>query len=148
MSRPPEAGERRRLLALAAVFAVAALCGLAFHATGIGHGVERDALDARFDLRGADIDRSASIVIVGVDATTYGNLRPYPFSRLLHAKVIRRLHDAGAKLIAYDISFTQRKPGTAAVLGAAKAARPVVFSTRDVARDGYTPILGGPDKLR
>jgi serine/threonine-protein kinase len=104
-------------------------------------------LDARFDIRGADVTRAAGIVIVGIDEDSVGNLPRWPFSRIYHAKVIKRLHDAGARLIAYDVAFDRPTPADAALLRVARGAKPVVFASALIRRGGHIPVLGGPTKL-
>lgn len=74
------------------------------------------------------------IVLVGMDQESLGHLpleRPfYPLPRTIHATVVRQLHAAGARVIAFDVTFTRSIPGEdgqfAAALG---AARPVLSGT-------------------
>jgi adenylate cyclase len=70
------------------------------------------------------------IVLVGMDQESLGHLqldRPsYPLPRSVHTQVVRQLHAAGAKVIAFDLLFTRSMPAEdAAFADAIKAARPV-----------------------
>src|SRR5690242_7383166 len=84
--------------------------GLAVLAYGVHlfERVELSTVDARFSLRGK-APPAKDLVIVGVDDVTFSEtgLR-WPFPRSLQAKVINRLTDAGAKVIAEDIQYTER----------------------------------------
>lgn len=106
-------------------------------------------MDARFALRG-DQDPGKSIVLVGIDDSSLEQLPRWPFSRTLHARVLRRLDAAGARLIAYDVDFDRPTSETAdlALYDAADIARPVVFGTTGIREDGTTQVLGGDDNLR
>ena len=71
------------------------------------------------------------IVIVGMDNESLAHLpipRPaYPLPRTIHAKVVRELHAAGAKLIGFDVMFTNSIPNEDAEFAAAlKESGPVL----------------------
>jgi CHASE2 domain-containing sensor protein len=126
---------------------LASAIGLTAGSTSVGRWLEHRTLDARFDLRGPDPRRSSPVIIVGVDEESLGHLGAWPFPRLYHARIIQRLHAAGARLIAYDIAFDRPKAGDRRLLDAARRAAPVVFGTALVDRGGYTPVLGGRARL-
>lgn len=65
---------------------------------------ELKTLDYRFKLRGLE-DVSQDIVLVTIDDETIEALG-YPLSRDFHAALINILSEAGAKVIAFDILFT------------------------------------------
>ena len=47
-----------------------------------------------------------------IDDRTFGELKkPWPLSRSLHARVVDRLHAAGAREIVYDVQFTEPRDG-------------------------------------
>src|SRR5215218_2592143 len=78
--------------------------GIATERSGALDGVERETLKARFDVRGPK--RPDDVAVVAIDAKTFGDLdRQWPFPRSLHARAIRRLHQAGARQIVYDVQF-------------------------------------------
>jgi CHASE2 domain-containing sensor protein len=139
---------RRRILGLVAVGLLAAAAGLAAHATGLLGRLERDTVDVRFSLRGRQ-PPPATVVVVGIDNDSLGQLPRYPFSRRLHARVLEKLHAAGARLVVYDVSFD--RPTTAAadeaLFEAARRAAPVVFSTSLISPSGATQVLGGNANL-
>ena len=68
-------------------------------------------VNMRFGVRG-DKPAPQDIVLVAIDENTY-NQPPkptWPFDRHDHAKVLRNLEKAGAKVIAYDVQFTEHEP--------------------------------------
>jgi CHASE2 domain-containing sensor protein len=128
---------------------VASLVGAAAETTGALDGLERETLKARFDLRGAE--PPDDIVVVAVDAKTFDELREqWPFPRSLHARVVRRLHAAGAREIVYDVQFTE--PTTPredlALFDAIGAAGGAVLATSESDGHGGTNVLGGDANLR
>ena len=106
MSASGSPRRRRELAMLAVVFAAAALAITAY-STDLMRALELQSVDARFSVRGTQ-ERPDDIVVVGVDDVTFSDLnQQWPFPRRLHARVIDRLREAGAKAIAVDIQFTE-----------------------------------------
>lgn len=63
--------------------------------------------DTLFRIRGQQ-NVTGEVVIVGVDDETFSALeKPWPFERSYHAKLIENLNRAGARLIVFDIEFTE-----------------------------------------
>lgn len=88
------------LLGLGCAALVAAIA-----AVGWLRGVERGTMDALFRARGFRYPSPHIIVLVADDATVARAQRwPLPWSA--HAQVVRRLHRAGAKTIAFDLLFS------------------------------------------
>ena len=139
---------RRRVLGLLAVGLLAAAAGLAIHAAGLLNWLERDTVDARFSLRGAQHPPS-DVVVVGIDNDSLGVLPRFPFSRRLDARVLENLHAAGARLVVYDISFDRPTTPAAdeALFEAARRSAPVVFGTSLISPSGATQVLGGNANL-
>ncbi|HET8757079.1 MAG TPA: CHASE2 domain-containing protein, partial [Solirubrobacteraceae bacterium] len=109
------------------------------------------SVDMRFDVRGAE-PRPDEVVVVGIDdhsLNAAGNI--YPFTRKLHARVIRNLTKAGAAVIAYDVQFTQESKSLAAdnaLIEAVRAGRRrVVMATTAVDPGGKVQIFGGKEGL-
>src|SRR3954454_14666024 len=141
---------------------LAVMC-FAFH---VFQRVELTSVDTRFTIRG-DRPTPQDVVVVGIDDVTFNELdRRFPeFTRGMYGSVIDTLHAAGAKVIAFDIQFTERtKPppyvrkrsalysplenladGEDNALGyAALRAHPVVFADEEPdPRTGETKIYGG-----
>jgi CHASE2 domain-containing sensor protein len=140
--------ERRRVAGLLLVTLAAAALALVVHATMLLGWLERPTVDARFSLRGHQQSPSG-VVVVGIDNDSIGRLPRYPFSRELHARVLRNLHRAGARLIVYDISFDRPTTEAAdlALFEAARQASPVVFGTSLISPRGDTQVLGGDGAL-
>jgi adenylate cyclase len=114
---------------------------------------ELDSVDARFAVRGVD-DPPPDLAVVGVDDVTFGDLQEqWPFPRRLHARVIDRLVDDGARVIAYDVQFTEPtnlRDDNALIraIGRATERGEVVLATTEVGREGRTNVLGGDALVR
>jgi CHASE2 domain-containing sensor protein len=139
---------RARIVGLAVVAVCATAAALAIHASGLFTRVEHDTVDLRFSLRGKQKPPS-ELLVVGIDNESVHALPAYPFSRVLHARVLERLHRAGARLIVYDIGFdSPRSPAEdRSLLEAARRAAPVVFATSIISASGATGVLGGDRAL-
>ena len=145
-------GRRRRKLAVRLYLAVAlATTGavLALWATDVLRSSDLETVDARFAIRGEHA--APDVVVVGIDARTFEVVQRFPFRRTLHARVIDRVRRAGAKVIAYDVEFTEPSGDDAAdnaLIRAADRAPRIVLSTTEVGEGGATNIFGGDDVLR
>jgi adenylate cyclase len=85
------------------VFAVLA----AMNALQIGQALENQALDFWYRLRPAS-SPPPEIVIVGIDEHSFQDLKKsWPWPRSYHAKLIRQLKAAGARLIVFDVLFAE-----------------------------------------
>ena len=102
-------------------------------------------MDARFSVR-PDRPEPVGVAVVGVDDQTFDDLREqWPFPRSMHAKVIDRLRRDGAKVIAYDVQFTEETAVAEdnALIEAVQRARPMVLSTTEVDERGRSRVFGG-----
>src|SRR4051812_23187773 len=139
----------RRPLSMLAVALAAAAVALAAGALGTLDRLEGDTVAARFDLRG---QRKANDVAVGAgDDVTFSDLHVrWPFRRSLHARVIDRLRRAGARVIAYDVQFTEptRIAEDNALIQAVDRAPRIVPATTEVDMRGRSRVLGGEALLR
>ncbi len=142
---------RRQRLALT-LYATLALATtavvLALWALHVFRASDLATVDARFAVRG---DRAApDVVVVGIDPRTLTEIGRFPFSRVHHARVIRRLTAAGARAIAYDVQFTEHGPSAAAdnaLVDAVDGAPRIVLGTAEVGPRGQSNVLGGDDFL-
>jgi CHASE2 domain-containing sensor protein len=137
---------RVRGLIVAAVAALA-LVGLA-ELAGALDSLERASISTRFALR--DVPPPTNIVIVRIDDRTFGELnKPWPLSRSLHARVIDRLHAAGAREIVYDVQFTEPRSAKedGDLYDAVGAAGGVTLATSQSDAQGRTNVLGGDANL-
>jgi adenylate cyclase len=145
-------GTRRlyRVLLLAAAAASIAV-GLVTYGLGALKRVDLSSVDARFSIRGPRRP-PGDLVFVKIDDTTFNELHTsFPFPRDLHARVIANLARAGAKVIAYDLQFTEPSSDPRQdndLIEAVRAARNVVLATTQVGPGGSTQIFGGGDGLR
>ena len=107
------AGWRRRKTALLVIVAVlAAGVGVLAYSTNLLRRTELQTIDARFSIRGPQAV-PPGIELVEIDNATLQELArrglhsEFPFPRAYDARVIDRLREAGAKVIAIDLQFTQ-----------------------------------------
>jgi adenylate cyclase len=134
------------------MFAVAAaLTAIAVFGFAIGalNTLELSSIDTRFSVRGAQ-GPPKNLVVVGVDQYTFNksHLR-WPFPRRYDADVINVLRQDGARVIVFDVQFTEPSDtydDNALVNSVAKAGN-VVLAT-DAASHGRTDIFGCCNILR
>jgi len=146
------AWQKRKRLLLAAVTAGTVALGLLAYATGLLYPLEAQSVDARFAIRGDRPSLVKNFVIVQIDEATFNYFRDHPpldgywpFPRRYHARVIDNLLGAGAKLIAFDVQFTQPTDvvDDNALIEAVDRAHNMVLATDAVNRTGQTGVLGG-----
>jgi adenylate cyclase len=83
----------------------------AMNAIPVGQGLENQALDFCYRLRPAS-SPPPEILVVGIDEHSFQDLqKAWPWPRSYHAKLIRHLKAAGARLIVFDVLFAE--PSTA-----------------------------------
>ena len=91
-------------------------------------------------------------VVVGIDENTFDDLQTtWPFPRRLHAEMIDRLREAGARQIVYDVQFTEPSPrprDDQALFAAVDRADGIVLATGESDARGRTRVLGGDQNLR
>ena len=116
-------------------------------------GAELSSIDRRFAIRGEQ-KPPKDIVVVKIDDTTFSELGfRWPFDRTVHARAIKNLKAAGAKVIAYDIQFSEPTPKRQGIIQDNKfmdenrAAGNLVFSTTEVNDKGEGKFLGGQQGL-
>src|SRR5271165_1685749 len=145
------AWRRRKTALLIAVAFLAAGLGVLAYSTHLFRRTELQTIDARFSIRGPQRAPS-DIVLVQIDAETLRKLPVrFPFPRAYEARVIDHLREAGAKVIAMDIQFTQPTDPTddQDLAGAIERARgKVVLAATEVAANGETKVFGGNQVLR
>ena len=123
---------------------------LVAYATDVFRDAELDTVDARFAIHG-DREAPDEVVVVAIDDVTFNELQErWPFPRSFHARAVDRLREAGAKVIAYDIQFTEPSEDTkedTALIEAVGRAKNVLLGTEEVSDDGSTNVLGGEEVL-
>jgi adenylate cyclase len=148
--RPRRSARRLRLLIFLGTATVLIGMVLGAYAAGVLDSAELDSVDARFDIRGSE-GAPADIVVVGIDDVTFNELgEQWPFPRSLHGEAIDALREAGARVIAYDIQFTEptRPREDNALIAAVERADRVVLATTEVDERGRSNIFGGGGILR
>jgi adenylate cyclase len=140
-------------MALVGLLAMSA--GLLMHQHSLLRWLELQSVDARFAVRGTQ-KPPRDVAVVAVDARTFNNLQigglpvRWPFPRALHARVIKILKAAGARVTVYDVQFTEPTDNRddLALFNAAHDAGNVVFGTSEIAFGGRTRILGGDSNVK
>ncbi len=148
--------QRRKAALLLAVALIAAGLGTLAYTNHLLRRPEQETIDARFQIRGAERQRTAGVVLVNIDENTFNYFRnrnlpaQWPFPRRYHARVIEQLHRAGARVIAFDVQFTEPTDPADdnALIEAVGHARNMVLSTTEVGPHGSTDVLGGEEVLR
>jgi adenylate cyclase len=136
------------LLLTAATLVIAS--GVLAQATEVLSRLHLTSVDMRFQLRG---ERPApDVVVVAIEDKTLNAPRAtYPLNRRWHAQVIRQLSRADAKVIAYDLQFSEPSGNVGAdnalILATRAAAPRVVMATTEVAPDGSAGVFGGAEGL-
>jgi adenylate cyclase len=151
------AWQKRKRLLLAAVTAGTVALGLLAYATGLLYPLEAQSVTERFAIRGSRPALVKNFVIVQVDESTFNYFRNHPpldgywpFPRRYHAIVIDHLLAAGAKVIAFDVQFTQQTDPADdnALIQAIDRAHNMVLATDAVDKTGQTGVLGGNAVLK
>jgi adenylate cyclase len=129
-----------------AVALVSAGGGVVAYETDAFRSLDLHSIDSRFDIRG-ESPKPATVAVVAIDTTTFNDIpdQQWPYPRSWHGEAIRILKKAGAKVIAYDVQFTEPttpKEDNALIVAARKAGN-VVFGTSEIAPGGKTRIFGG-----
>ena len=141
---------RRRALLLVAVGVAATALSVAAFATHLLQGPELQMIDTHFSVRGKQ-PAPRDVAVVAIDAASFQkiNLR-WPFPRRYEARVIDRLHAAGARVIAMDIQFTAPTDPNddQALAQSILNAGNVVLTTDAVNSKGQSDIFGGDAVLR
>jgi adenylate cyclase len=107
---------KRRLLRLLGIVAfVAPALALLLAATPVGQVLERRMYDTWFRMRGP-LEKPSELVLVTIDVDSEESLGRYPWPRELHASLIRNLHRAGARVVAFDATFGDAFPRSDTVL--------------------------------
>src|SRR3954469_15450362 len=142
---------RARLALMAATAVLATGIGVVTYDRGALRWLELQTIDARFSVRGEQ-PAPKGVAVVAVDARTF-NERPadrWPFLRRRHAKAIQILQEAGAKVIVYDVQFTEPSDpdDDGQLYDAIYRAGNVVLGTSEIAAGGKTRILGKDANVR
>ena len=150
------AWRRRKTALLVTVAFLAAGLGVLAYATSVFQRTELQTIDARFSTRGSH-QAPSNIVLVQIDPRTLQELAKhhlyseFPFPRAYEARVIDHLREAGAKVIAMDIQFTQptdRIDDQDLAEAVERAHGKVVLAATEVAENGETHVFGGNQVLR
>ena len=137
-----------RALAVIVAGMLAAGAAVAVDVARLLRGLEQQSIARRFEQRGAR--PAPNLLVVGIDDKTFADLSlQWPFPRHWHGRAIDRLRRAGARLIVYDVQFTE--PTTVrednALIRAIGRAHDVVLATAETDERGRTNVLGGAKVL-
>ena len=118
-------------------------------ASGALDRFELSTVDTRFAIRATEAERND--VVVAIDDATFNRLGVrWPFARSVHARAIRQLRRAGARVIAYDVQFTEPTSPAEdnALISAVTEAGNVILATTETGPSGESNVLGGDDVVR
>ncbi len=138
--------QRRKIVSLIAVAALAGGVGVAAWATHLLRRSELQTVDARYAIRGTRAP-SSDVVFVKIDSPTFQALHHnFPFPRSWDARVIDNLRRAGARTIAFDVEFahpTDESQDIALYEAISRAHGKTVLAATEVGLRGENEILGG-----
>ncbi|HHM23474.1 MAG TPA: adenylate/guanylate cyclase domain-containing protein [Bacteroidetes bacterium] len=98
----------RKNLTVLAILLVAGLLTAILAQFSFMRNLELKTVDFRFRLRGPLTNLDSSLVIVAIDDQTFASIpHKWPYPRSYYAKLIRNLDEAGARLIVFDLEFTE-----------------------------------------
>jgi adenylate cyclase len=144
---------RVRAVLLIAAAVVVAGGAVALYETHALQRVEYASVNQRFEIRGQQ-KPPPKVVVVAIDDKTLDDLNVrWPFRRRYHAQVVRNLTRSGAKVIAYDVQFTEpdndHPQDDDALIEAVRKQPLTVMATTEVDdKSGKTRIFGGALGLR
>src|ERR671935_1066131 len=142
---------RRRSRAIAVIVAGVVAAGAAGVADLVKllPGLEQGSIVQRFERRGTS--KAPNLLVVAIDDKTFADTGfHWPFKRRYHAQIIDRLRRAGARVIVYDVQFTEQttaRDDNALINGVARA-HDVVLATAETDEHGRTNVLGGPTLVK
>src|SRR3954452_15310014 len=145
-SRRPRGAVPGLAVLLAGLVAIA--LAVAADVTHLLSGPEQDSLALRFEFRGEQ--PAGDVAVVAIDDVSFSDLRkPWPFPRSLHARAIDALRKAGARVIVYDVQFTERTRArdALALFDAVRRAPGTVLVTTETDGRGRHAILGGNENV-
>src|SRR4051794_9543828 len=137
--------KRSRLAMMAAVAVLATTAGLLTHGQDGLRWLELQTVDGRFGVRGTQ-PQPKDVAVVAIDARTFSERADrWPFIRRLHGRAIDILKAAGAKVIVYDVQFTEKSNSEddGLLYQAVSKAGNVVLGTSEIAKGGHSRIFGG-----
>src|SRR5882724_128537 len=125
---------RRRSRAIAVIVAGVVAAGAAGIADLVSllPGLEQGSIVQRFERRGKQ--PAPNLLVVAVDDKTFADTGlHWPFARHYHGQAVDRLRRAGARVIVYDVQFTERTTDREdnALIDAVDRAHNVVLATAE-----------------
>jgi adenylate cyclase len=109
------------------------------------------SIDARFSVRG-ERPTPRDVAVVAIDTQSFNDMpkEHWPYRRRLHARAIDILKAAGARVIVYDIQFTEptNDKDDRLLYDAIHRAGNVVLGTSEIGPHGTTRIFGGDENVR
>jgi adenylate cyclase len=108
---PPLSASARKLAAAVAIGALAVVAAVLVRRTDPFRRIENTTYDWRVSRQAVPLDPRSPIVVVDINESTVRALAPvvgrWPWPRAVHASAIDYLAKSGAKVIAYDVLFTE-----------------------------------------
>ncbi|HKP75222.1 MAG TPA: CHASE2 domain-containing protein, partial [Longimicrobiaceae bacterium] len=120
---------QRRTALHVAVAVLAPLFALVFAEARVGRALERRVYDGWFTLRGP-LPRPPGVAVVAIDLDSEASLGRYPWGRGWHARLLRNLKRAGARVVAFDLTFADPTPDDSAFRAAVDETRIAVLGAK------------------
>lgn len=79
---------------------------LLYHLTSVVSGLEQRYYD--FASTSLEVAPSEDVAVIAIDNESIENLGHWPWRREVHARMIDRLHQAGAKVVGYQVFFSEK----------------------------------------
>lgn len=109
----PRSRQQQRLIALIGILVISALVTWLLGQLEFFQGLERRTLDYRYRLLGTQGVASDRIAVVKIDDFALQSMEPvfgrWPLPREVHAYFLSFMQRAGARLVAFDVLFTERE---------------------------------------
>ncbi|MCL5977745.1 MAG: CHASE2 domain-containing protein [Nitrospirae bacterium] len=138
--------KRNRAAFLIGLIVTSLLAGLMFLKLSPLEALEEKLYDYRFKIRGA-VKQPDNIVIAAIDEKSIERLGRWPWDRDKIAALVKKLTDANAELIVFDVIFSEREKNDillgAAIKNAGNVILPIVFDFEREAKISENELLAG-----
>ena len=105
---------RHNVFAIGALALGAAVFAIFLSRISVFEALEYKTIDSRFRIRGRVPMVDTSVVIVAIDDESFASVpSKWPYPRTYYAKAVDNLMEAGAKLIIFDVEFTEASEASA-----------------------------------
>ncbi len=108
MEIPSQKPPKRRFLSLLILSAIAVIFAVVLASVSVFRSLQLKTINSLFELRGTLTPVDTTIVIIAIDDQSIKSLpAKMPYPRSYYATLLRNLKRAGARLVIFDIEFTE-----------------------------------------